>query len=141
MMITLSRSVGSKAAQLARHRATAIDEVGAITDRVRRLFITSIAGQEMIYLAKEREAQEYLSASPAPGDLSGFPFLAAEVLASGLPVFQVAEIILFKADQWRAVGAQIEALRSGVGIAIGGASSAGEITVVLDDFRQAMDDF
>ncbi|MBY6141114.1 hypothetical protein KUV26_16885 [Leisingera daeponensis] len=137
-MITLKRSAASKAAELAGLRAFAVASIAAATDEVRRRYITSIAGQEMVYWEKEREAAAYLAADPEPADLSAFPFLDAEAAALGLDVYQLAQIVLFKAAEWREVGPRIEALRVGFGDAAGKAQTAAELDEVLADFRQAI---
>lgn len=137
-MITLRRSAASKAVDLARLRAGAVAAISATTDEVRRRYITAIAGQDMVYQEKEQEAVAYLAADPEPADMSAFPFLDAEAAALGLDVYQLAQIVLFKADEWRKIGPRIEALRVGFGNIASAAQSAAEIDRAVEDFRQAI---
>lgn len=139
-MITLSRSSASKLAELARIRASAVDGINATTHVTRQKFITSIAGQDLIYLEKEREAVAYVAATRAPADLDDFPFINAEAIATGLAPWQISQIILFRASLWRKIGPEIEVLRIGALSAVDFASGPAELTGILDDFISAMGD-
>lgn len=66
-------------------------------------------GQEMTYLVKEAEARACL-ADPNPLNET-YPLLAAEIGITGPDLNAVAAEVVTKADEWRALAAQIEAVR------------------------------
>lgn len=138
MTLVLNRTPVSKKKELDQAKAQVLRTVNTAIGEKRKDYITAIAGQEMIYLEKEREAKSYLAADPEPVDLTGFPFLAAEAGAAGYTPYQLAQIILFKAEQWRGVGPQLEALRVGTGVAIDLAESLEAVAEILADFQIAM---
>lgn len=138
-MITLNRSPASLAAELRRIKADVVSEINAAAGSVRARYITAIAGQDMIYREKEREALAYLSADPAPVDLSAFPFLSVEAAALGVSVYQLAQIVLFKADEWRAIGPELEALRVASIAAVEVAPNALSVWGAQIDFNKAIE--
>lgn len=94
--------------------AARADAVAAINQRagaVRALFVTDIPAQQMIYLAKEAEARAYLAATPA--DLGQYPLIAAEVGITTDTALELAQLWVGTANQWRALAANIEAIRLG----------------------------
>lgn len=78
---------------------------------IRTLFVTDIPAQQMIYLAKEAEALAYLAATPA--DLGQYPLIAAEVGITADTALALAQLWVGTANQWRALAANIEAIRLG----------------------------
>lgn len=110
-MIVVKRSVASVAQDLSMLRAAGVAHITEMTGTVRRKYITDIAGQDMIYLEKEQEAKAYIAEVTPPVDLGNYPFLGAEVIATSLTAYEVAQIVLYKAASWRVIGAQIETLR------------------------------
>ncbi|WP_417459223.1 hypothetical protein [Kordiimonas sp.] len=66
-------------------------------------------GQEMVYLAKEIEARA-CATDPVP-DPARYPLLAAEVGITGDALEEVAAAVVAKADEWKAIAAEIEAVR------------------------------
>ncbi|ARE84995.1 hypothetical protein ROSMUCSMR3_03541 [Roseovarius mucosus] len=111
----LSRSDVSKARELNVCKAKAKDAVNKRMDQIRSRFITSIAGQSMIYMAKEAEALAYVAATPEPNTVAGweqdYPFIAGEVGSTGSSAYEVAQVFLNLAAQWRDIGAQLEKAR------------------------------
>lgn len=103
------------------------DMVGA----VRRLFITDLPGQEMVYMAKEAEARAYAALSSAPPDLTNFPLLAAEVGITAPTAAELAALWLAMASAWRAVAAQIEPLRLTASASVIAATSEGQINTAI----------
>jgi hypothetical protein len=106
--------------------------IRTVNDRIgdiRRVYITDIPGQDMIYLSKEQEAKAYiLDEDP---DLANYPFIAAEVGITGETPYQIAQIYLFMAQQLRLVGPQLEMMRLGAVAQIEQATSAARIEAVL----------
>ena len=118
------------AAKLQAAKTAAIGRINAAAGDLRRSFITSIPGQEMLYLAKENEARLYI-ADPAP-DMADYPLTAAEI-GPGLTApdaWSLAQIWLNMGAQWRAVGAQIETVRLGAVYAIEAAVDETEIAAI-----------
>jgi hypothetical protein len=78
-------------------------------------FITDVPGQQLTYQRKEREA--YTWASAAEPDVADFPFLAAEVRATGgnpaarSDVDGAAATIIAAAESWAVIGSTIEEAR------------------------------
>lgn len=110
-MISLSRSQASIDRQVGQARRALIDEINATIGAQRQAYITTLPGQEMIYGAKEAEAKAYLAADPEPSDLTDYPFLAAEVGVTAETAYQLAQVWLYMAHEWRTVGPQMEHLR------------------------------
>lgn len=83
-------------------------DIAAGTARLR--YITVTHGQDQIYTEKTNEAIDFIT-NKYPSDLSAFPFIAAEVDATGLQPQIVATIILQKRSEWIVKMAAIEKLR------------------------------
>lgn len=85
--------------------------VNAVRGEVRGRFITTIPGQDMVYLEKEREAREWVAAraletnAPDPAD---FPHIAGEVGVTAPSMDEVAQVYLNMAGMFRAISAMIE---------------------------------
>ena len=103
-------------------RKNSIDEVAG---EVRRKFITSAPGQEMTYQEKAEQAADYVAAS-YPADTSNYPFIQAEINATGKTKEQAADDILTQRAAWIAVGATIEEHR------LAGKKQVDEATTVED---------
>ena len=110
-MLIINRTNASKDAELARLRASIQSEINALVSDVRAVHITPMVGQDAVYIAKEAEAIAYLSLDPAPADLSGFPFLAAEVGITAPDPAALANLWLSRAAALRSIAPQIEAIR------------------------------
>lgn len=92
-------------------RKQAVAAINQHAGYVRTLFATDIPAQQMIYLAKEAEALAYLAATPA--DLGQYPLIAAEVGITADTALALAQLWVGTANQWRALAANIEAIRLG----------------------------
>lgn len=102
---------------LATAQAQAYAAVNAVRGAVRLNFITSIPGQDVVYVEKERAAREWAAAraaartgaAPEP-DLGDFPMIAFEVgpNRTGATPDQVAQVYLNLAEQFRWISAAIE---------------------------------
>jgi hypothetical protein len=76
-------------------------------EEVRLRYLTPGAGQAATYQEKAEEATDYVVAG-YPADLTNYPFIEAEVLATGKTSTQAADDILAQKSAWITVGAQIE---------------------------------
>lgn len=94
---------------LAEARETAIKTLNKQIGIVRAKYITIIPGQESIYLAKENEAIRYIA--DATPNLADYPLIASEIGITATTAYELAQIWLFMADQWRTIAAALEAIR------------------------------
>ena len=77
---------------------------------IRSKYITVAPGQEMTYMEKSEEAADFVTAG-YPADTSNYPFIQAEMDATGLTKEQAADGILAQKSAWIVVGATIEKTR------------------------------
>lgn len=123
---------------LAASRRAAIGRINGAAGELRRTFITSIPGQEMLYLAKENEARLFI-ADPAP-NMADYPLIAAEI-GPGLTApdaSSLAQLWLNMGSQWRQVAAQIETARLGAVYAVETATSEAEIAAIEAAYQGAL---
>lgn len=136
------RSETSKTLELNGCKDKAKDTVNAKMDKIRSRFITPIAGQSMIYMAKEAEALTYVAATPEPSTVTGweqdYPFIAGEVGATGSSPYEVAQVYLNLAAQWRYIGSQLEKVRIETIQVIGTAQSETAVDGVLGQFEATL---
>jgi hypothetical protein len=99
------------AAQLTRRREEALGAVDELIQATRLRFVTPLAGQEAIYLAKEAEARAYVALVPPPPDLSEFPYLSAEIGITAPDAHRLAQLWLQRGALFRGLGARTEHLR------------------------------
>lgn len=126
-------------ARLAAEKRAAVAQVNGMADQVRRMFITPIIGQEMVYLEKEAEARRYLN--DVEPDLSDYPFISAEVGVSAVTAQQVAQLYLNLGAQWRVVGSMLENVRLGSIAAIEAATTLAQISAAVDAAAAAVGQF
>lgn len=84
--------------------------VDQLAGQKRLKYTTSAPGQEMTYVSKLADAKAYIAAG-YPSDASPYPWIHAEATACSATPAQVADLIVYTAAQWTAVGAQIEGAR------------------------------
>ena len=120
--------------RLAVAKAEVIARVNVAVTAARRLYVTELPGQEMVYMAKETEALRYLSL-PAP-DLAEYPLLSAEVGITAPSAHELAQIWANMGALWRSAAAQIEAMRMTALIAIDTAQSEAQLATILEGFGQ-----
>ena len=113
------------AAALATAKSVARAEIIAHISAARSALITTLPGQQMIYLAKEAEARAFLT-DPAP-DLAAYPLLAAEIGITAPDALQLAQVWLNMGDLWRSTAAGLEALRLGAAAAVEAAGTVEEV--------------
>ncbi len=94
-------------------RKQAIAAINQHAGYVRTLFATDTPMQTMVYMEKQREGERYLAATPEPADLTGYPWIAAEVGITADTALGVAQVWIGTANQWRALAASIEQIRLG----------------------------
>lgn len=106
--------------------------------RARSRYITTAPGQEMTYLEKADQAADYVTAG-YPADTSNYPFIQAEMNATGKSKEDAADDILTQKSAWITVGVQIEEHRLGgkgavdAAIDLAGVDSAVAAAVALLD--------
>lgn len=76
----------------------------------RARYITVGAGQDAVYIEKEKQAQAYKDAS-YPADETGYELVTAQKNADGTSSTQAADYILATASGWKIIAASIEELR------------------------------
>ena len=87
-----------------------------IAERARRKHITVGEGQTMVYLDKANEAADYKAAgypagSGSPPILVNYPFIQAEVNATGKTNQDAADDILTERSNWISIASSIEEAR------------------------------
>ena len=112
-------------------RATAKSTINAAVAQVRQLFITDLPGQQMVYLAKEAEAQAYTALPSPPPDLSAFPLLSAEIGITAPTAADLAALWLSMATAWRTIAAMIEPLRLSAKAAVEAATTSEQIAAAM----------
>lgn len=131
-------SNGLGPATLEEHKANAALIVDDYAGTTRSRFITVAPGQEMTYQEKAEEAADYVTAG-YPADTSNFPFVAAEIAATGKPKEQAADDILAQKSAWIVVGAQIERIRLGGKVQIDAAANISEVDGVVNSTKLLLD--
>jgi hypothetical protein len=144
-MQVLTRSAASKSAILNSQKQAAQEALAVAVGETRARFITSIPGQELTYIEKERQALAFLAASPAPDPIdpaqfAAFKFVFEEVGITGQTPYQVALVIAYMAGRWRDVGPLIERERLAATAAIDGAQDPDQIEAALDGYTRAVAD-
>jgi hypothetical protein len=100
-------------------RESAMIELNSWIAAARSLLVTSLPGQDMIYLAKEAEARAWVAA--VDPQLEDYPLLEAEAGITAPDADQLAQLWLNMGALWRGTAAQLERLRM---TAIGGITAA-----------------
>lgn len=106
---------------LIRDNLVAVVNTNAGAFRLR--FITDVPGQQASYLTKEEEAKAWT----AGADMVDFPFLAAEAEYTGMPVADIAALVLATASAWRNLAAKIEGRRRGAMVELAAATNIAQL--------------
>ena len=125
-------------ATLADAQAAAEARIDEAAGRARARYITVTPGQEATYVEKGRQAEAYRAAG-YPADLTSYPWIQAEVNATGKTPQQAADDILAQRDQWIALGAQIEELRIKGKSDIRSATTKAQVRQLADQAVAALD--
>lgn len=113
------------------------DSVDGLAENQRQTFITNGSGQSMTYQQKATEADAYITAG-SPVDLTPYPFVQAEVNATGNTATVAANDILAAQSAWIVKGAAIEELRIKAKIDIDAAVDMAAITVIMTAYEAAI---
>ena len=115
-------------------RATGRHKVDRMAGGARSRIITTVPGQAETYLAKEREARDWLAVEAAGGQpvLADYPMLQAETAVTGQSATEAAQAIVARADQWRVLGARIERVRRQGKLDIEAAPDAAGVEAVIE---------
>lgn len=84
--------------------------IDAAAGETRAKYLTIAPGQEATYVMKSSEAALFKTAG-YPADLTTYPWVQAEVNATGLSAAAATDAILLQKAQWEALGSYIEQLR------------------------------
>lgn len=103
----------------------------------RAALITTLPGQQMLYLRKEDEARAYVALAEEPTTLADYPLIAAEVGITAETPWQLAQLWLAMSALWKSTAAQLEGLRMSTIGAIGAATTAAEIDAAVAAFTAA----
>lgn len=98
-------------ASLLPYQRAAISRVNKRIGEIRAKFVTVAEAQDMIYLAKEAEAKAFIAELVPPPNLLAYPFIAQEIGITGQDAYEIAQIWLNMAAQWRQVAAGLENIR------------------------------
>lgn len=125
-------------------RELAKDLIDGAAGEARRRHITSVPGQAETYAEKGEEAADYVAAGyPAPTgsppEYVGYPFIQAEVEATGKTSTQAADDILAQKSAWITIGAAIEKERIGGKTNVDAASDVASIESIRDAAVAALD--
>lgn len=123
---------------LADYKVAAEIRVDQTIGTLRLQYITDIPGQEMIYQAKELEALAFKAIDPVPTDLTMYPYIAGEAAALSATATEVADQYIALSVQWRAVGAQLEALRIGYKATVQDAATVADVDAAIVAFDAAI---
>lgn len=125
---------------LDRDKAHLVQEINETIGAIRVRFITAIPGQEMLYLMKAQEAQTYLSQTPDPADLTGFPLMAAEVGLTCPTAYELAQLWLNMNAQLTQIGSILENLRLDAVAKVRSAQSLAEAREHMARFSLALEE-
>jgi hypothetical protein len=120
------------AEQLAAAKTSAKVKIDEMAGIARSMVITIAPGQELTYQEKSEQAADYVAAG-YPADTSSYPFVQAEIEATGKTKEQAADDILVKKSEWIAVGSTIEMHRIGGKVQVDAATTPEEVQQIVDD--------
>lgn len=106
-------------------RAAKYKELIDFITSARASVITIIPGQEMIYQAKEAEAERWMSEENP--DIEEYPLLAAEIGITAPDAYSLAQLWLNMSHYWRLIAAQLEAQRLTINAQIANATTIQEL--------------
>lgn len=116
---------------------TAVVRVNQRAGAMRLRIYTDIPGQDALYLEKRAEAVAFVLATEQMGEpesLADFPLLAGEVGVTAPTAWQLAQIWLFRSDQFKALGAATERARMQALVALSTAPDFAAIEKIEAEF-------
>jgi hypothetical protein len=118
-------------------RKEAGQRIESLAGQTRLRYITDSAGQGETYAAKFADAKAYIAAG-YPTDATPYVWINAEATATGTTPTQVADLIVYTANLWALVGAQIEGARQAAKIGLNSALTTETIETLEAAFKAAM---
>jgi len=118
-------------------QSEAADRIDALSGKTRLKYVTVSPGQEMTYTAKLADAKAYIAAA-YPVDATPYTWIATEATMTGATPTQVADLIVYTAGLWGAVGATIEGSRQAAKMAVNAATTVTGIRTAEQSFITAM---
>jgi hypothetical protein len=115
-----------------------IDLVNTKAGETRTKYVTNIPFQEAAYQAKEADVRRYKD-NGYPSDLTLYPFVAAEVDATGLSATQAANDVIIQADQWLRLNAEIERLRRKASVLIEAETDWQQVAGIANNYIQQLE--
>lgn len=112
--------------------------IDVTAEQARLRYVTAGSGQAMVYLKKGDEADAYVLAG-YPADTSGYPFIEAEINATGKTKEVAADDIVAQRNAWVILGASIEEERLGGKKAIDDATDEAGVDTARDATIIALD--
>lgn len=117
---------------LTEYKLTQLNRIDSLAEHARSKYITAGYGQMLTYQEKSDEASDYLVAG-SPVDLTGYPFIQAEVNATGKTATVASNDILDAQSLWITKGALIEEYRLKGKIDIKAALTIDDIDTISDN--------
>lgn len=117
-------------------RADAQREVLSSIKAARMAYITSLPGQDAIYQAKEVEAKNYLLELPTT--LDNYPLLAAEVGLTAPTAYELAQVWLNMASNWRIIASKLETARMVANQGTQIATSKEELNTIISTLKTTL---
>lgn len=127
---TLSIDSYEDATLVLEHKSLAKNNIDTVSEQQRQQYITSGSGQSLTYQEKSEEASDFISAG-SPADLTPYPFIQAEVNATGKTATTASNDILTSQSLWITKGALIEEYRIKSKMDIAGATTLSEIDTIV----------
>lgn len=129
-LMAIPRPAEEVAEAVGRRKAEAKAQVDMAAEAARQRFITSGAGQAMVYQQKVAEARAFQA-----GGTGSFPHLTAEVGITAATAAEVAAVVLAMEAAWLGISAAIEATRLAAKRDLAAAGDLAEVEAVLADLE------
>lgn len=118
--------------ELPNKKKSANQKIDHHAEIIRSKYITLGSGQSLTYQKKSDDAELYIN-DGYPVDLSNYPWIQAEVNATGKTATQAADDIIATRDAWVTKGLEIEETRMTGKTTIDNATTISEINVALNN--------
>jgi len=90
------------------YQQIAKNEIDGLAEEARLRYITAGSGQAIVYQEKALDAERHKADGYPEGGLSSYPWIKAEVDATGQTPKAATDFVLAQRDAWVAVGTEIE---------------------------------
>lgn len=122
-------SIGDPASRLVETKRMLKRRADKWAEEERAKYVTTIWGQEVVYVDKENEAKAYKAwvDGGSVGDAPYTPYITAEAAATNQTINDLVTTVLANSAAWRPLSAQIEAKRAGLKSAIDAAQTATDL--------------